>query len=111
MERIQYAGGSFLTGSEISEALLKYAAALAERGGSVALEVPARDAAGDDSIVHVVVGPASQFISVPETASGAELRDDGFVSRVRTATVRLGPSRAESVPLDESFPPDDLVEP
>ncbi len=111
MERIQYAGGSFLTGSEISAALLGYAAALAERGGSVALEVPARDSAGNDSVVHVLVGPASQFISFPEPTDASELQDEAFVTRVHAETMRLGPNRAESVPPDETFPPDDIVEP
>jgi hypothetical protein len=111
MERIEYAGGSFLTGSEISASLLAYAAALAKRGSSVALEVPARDDAGNVSVAHVLVGPASQFISLPEASDLEELVDDDFVSRVKTATLRLGTGRAEAVPESESFPPDGIVEP
>ena len=111
MERIEYAGGSFLTGSEISASVLAYAAALARQGGSVALEVPSRDEAGNASVAHVLVGPASQFISLPEQTGLEELVDEEFVSRVRAATLRLGPGRAEAVPESESFPPDGLVEP
>ena len=99
MERIHYAGGSFLTGSTISEALFAYAAALAKQESSVSLEVPIRADDGSAGIARVLVGPASQFVSVPEASSFDELTDDGFVANVRHETALLGPQRAGS--LDE----------
>jgi hypothetical protein len=111
MERIEYAGGSFLTGSEISAALLAYAAALARRGGSVSLEVPARDDAGDPTVAHVLVGPASQFVSLPEADSGKELTDDEFVEHVQAAIRHLGPGSANAVSNHDPFPPEDVSDP
>lgn len=94
MKRISYAGGSFVTGDGIADALLDYAAVLARAGSADRLSVPA--IGGEEGVVSIdlVVGPASQLIAAPEEHLGSELLDDGFVSEAhrRGRLVRAGRS-------------------
>lgn len=94
MERIHYAGGTILTGTEISRALLQYAAALARSDSSATVDVPVRDEHGELATANMLIGPASQLISLAETSGGEEIVDEDLVAELRTKTEHLGPMRA-----------------
>ncbi len=72
MKRILYAGGSFLTGDGIADAVLDYAAELANAGKAAKLTVPALDLEQQPEFVSLVVGPSSQLLAEP-VAMGHEL--------------------------------------
>jgi hypothetical protein len=93
MQRIYYGGDHFLTGTEIANALVSYAAALARQGTAGAIEIPVRhEDDGRTSVVNFLVGPASQIMTEEVQApDGDEVRDDELVKRLRALTAELAP--------------------
>lgn len=85
MKRILYAGGSFLTGDDIAEAVLDYAVALANAGKAAKVDVPALDLEQRPERVLMVIGPSSQLMAEP-VALGRELDDDEFTAQLRLRT-------------------------
>ncbi len=85
VKRILYAGGSFLTGDGIAEAVLDYAAELANAGKAARLEVPALDLEQRPEQVSLVIGPASQLMAEP-VSLGQEIDDDTFTRQLRRKT-------------------------
>lgn len=85
MKRILYAGGSFLTGDDIADAVLDYAAELANAGKAARLDVPALDLEQRPERVSLVVGPASQLLAEP-VAVGQEMQDDAFTRLLQRKT-------------------------
>lgn len=94
MERIHYAGGTIVTGTDISRALLDYAAVLARNEASTTIDVPVRDEEGHRTHANLLIGPASQLISVTEPSDLEEIVDEELVAELRAKTERLGPPRA-----------------
>ncbi len=92
MKRVAYAGGSFLTGDTIADALLDYAAVLARAGQADRVTVPGIGA--DDRVTEfdMVVGPASQLIAEAVELAGEELDAPDFVAdlEVRARRARAG---------------------
>ncbi|WP_448809245.1 hypothetical protein [Agromyces bauzanensis] len=93
MDRIYYAGDHFLTGTDIANALVAYAAALGRRGSTAAVEIPVRHPEdGRTGVVNFLVGPASQIVTERvEVADGHEIRDDRLVERLQQLTAELAP--------------------
>lgn len=93
MQRIYYAGERFLTGTEIANALISYAAALAQQGTAGAVEIPVRhEHDGRTGVVHFLLGPASQLVTEEvEAVDDDEVRDDELVKRLRALTAELAP--------------------
>ena len=92
MRRINYAGGTIITGDEIAEALLSYAAALANANRAATIHVPVAIESEGSIAVHpaeVLVGPASQLVAEPVEWSGSELEDRAFLERVEERTKAL----------------------
>jgi hypothetical protein len=85
VKRIRYAGGSFVTGDGIADAVLDYAAELANAGKAAKLDVPTVDLEQRSELVSLVIGPASQLLAEP-VAAHRELRDEVFVTNVRRRT-------------------------
>ncbi len=85
MKRIMYAGGSFMTGDDIADAVLDYAAELANAGKAATLRVPTLDLEQEPESVSLVVGPSSQLLAEP-VAAGHELSDDAFIETLRLRT-------------------------
>ena len=104
MQRIYYAGDHFLTGTEIANALVSYAAALAQRGTAGAIEIPVRhEDGGRTVVVNFLVGPASQIMTEEvEARDDDEVRDDEVVKRLRALTAELAPMHplASQTPID-----------
>ncbi|WP_448003719.1 hypothetical protein [Agromyces bauzanensis] len=93
MDRIYYAGDHFLTGTDISNALVSYAAALGRRGTTDSIEIPVRHLEdGRLGRVNFLVGPASQIVTehvgVPDDD---EIRDEELVRRLGELTAGLAP--------------------
>ena len=79
MMRLEYAGGTMITGDEIADAVVRYAAALAIAETAVAVDVPGITSEGVSGTFQMLLAPASQILVEP-TDEGGELRDDEFVA-------------------------------
>jgi hypothetical protein len=103
MREIVYAGGSFVTADDIAEALLEYAAELANAERAATVHVPAVGTLGESVEVAIVVGPASQLLSTPTANPGEPPEGAFFVQDVRTRISDL--SRiANSMDIPSSVP-------
>ena len=85
MKRILYAGGSFITGDSIADAVLDYAAELANAGKAAKLIIPALDLEQRQEEVALVVGPSSQLLAEPVVV-GHELTDEDFTTELQLRT-------------------------
>lgn len=97
MDRIHYAGVSFLTGTDIARALLDYAQALAQVGGSATVDIPTVNDDGSRGRSEFLVGPSSQLVSREEPWSADELEDIDLVAYLYAEASRLR-SRGVSSP-------------
>ncbi|MBF4580907.1 hypothetical protein [Frigoribacterium sp. VKM Ac-2530] len=102
MKRISYAEDHLVTGDDIADAVLAYAQALAMKGRSDSIDVPAIDRNGAPRVFSILVGPASQMLtsdslSVDE-ARGAEITDEGLVAELASRTAALAGPSPVSVP-------------
>lgn len=89
MDKITYAGESFLTGSAIAHALLDYAQALAQTASSAMVPIPTVDERGLQSQSEILLGPASQILSTTISTEMAEVEDEALVTRLGHAADRL----------------------
>ncbi len=85
VKRILYAGGFFLTGDRIAEAVLEYAAELANAGKAAKLDVPALDLEQRPELVSLVIGPSSQLLAEPVSV-GQEIEDETFTRQLHRRT-------------------------
>lgn len=108
MQRIYYAGEHFLTGTEIANALVSYAEALAQNGRAGSIEIPVRhEDDGRVGVVNFLVGPASQIMAEEVDPLGSdEVRDDELVTRLRALTADLEPMHPviNAVPVERDDP-------
>ena len=88
MKRVSYAGGSFVSGDKIVDAVTRFATANANAARSAEIEVPAVDVDGRPQKIVIVVGPASQIFYEPVIAK-QELEDAEFVARIEALTQQL----------------------
>jgi hypothetical protein len=98
MERISYSGLSVLTGSAIARAVIAYANALAQGESSASVEIPVRLEDGRESRATLLIGPASQLISIEQPTDGGELEAPEVVAEIEGRTRSLG--SAPALPLD-----------
>ena len=112
MRKITYASESFVTSDQVAEALVMFATALAQSGTSDAVSVPVIDSEGKPAVVDLVVGPASEMISVPaDTSDGPGLIVGTAVEELlqRAAEVRLRHGSTledapKALPLQDDLP-------
>jgi hypothetical protein len=93
MQRIHYAGGDLLTGTDIADAVVDYAAALAGRRTAASIDIPVRTATGGVARAHLLIGPASQLVTEPVESEFDELTDDELVRRLRASATALSGTR------------------
>ena len=103
MERIHYAGDELVTGTDIAQALMDYAAVLAQQRTAAAVDIPVKHPDGTIGTASLLLGPASQLVRERIEEPGKEVTDDSLVQRLRRLTAALTPKwqvigRAESVP-------------
>jgi hypothetical protein len=96
---VVYAGDSFVTGDDIAEALLRYAAALAGVSQAATVEVPVLRADGTIEYDTLLIGPASQILAHPGPADVDEIEDVRVVTDLNNRIAALTSSRG--LPLDE----------
>ena len=88
MKRVSYAGGTFVSGDRIVDAVTRFATANANADRSAEIEIPALDVDGRLQKIGIVVGPASQMFYEPVIGKD-ELEDEEFVERLDTLTRHL----------------------
>ena len=93
MMRVNYAGASFLTSDDVAKGLFEFVAALGERHEAESLAVPAFAEDGKAVLVHLVVGPASELVGVPEESVLEEPNTVDFVSQLHKRTLALSSPR------------------
>ena len=97
MERIYYAGSSFLTGNAIAQALVNYARFLVAHHSTAAVDIPIRNADGSEGRASFLLGPTTQLVSKSEWSGDAELEDDAIVARLHDRSSGLTFSNPVSI--------------
>ena len=92
MMKLEYAGGEVLLSDEASHVLLKYAEALAILSSSDTVALPVVTVEGVPGTAEILIGPASQLLSLPVTMS-YEIDDADAIQLMRTKLAALQPSR------------------
>ena len=83
MRQIHYAGEDLLTGTDIAEALLAYAQALATHDASDTVQIPVAGPDGTILSSSFLIGPASQLIAVDAPDyTGEEIEDRTVVAHL-----------------------------
>jgi hypothetical protein len=92
MKRIMYAGGSFMTGDRIADAVLDYAAVLARAGSADHLRVPGLGVDDRWHVYDVLIGPASQLLAEDVDTLIEDVGDESFLAdlRARSGAVESG---------------------
>jgi len=90
MKNIRYDGSVILTGDDVADAVIEYAAALSGGDRADTVEVPAVAPDGTMTTTKILIGPASEL--VVEDADEDELETDHteFVTRLRSAARTFG---------------------
>lgn len=97
MQLIMYAGGEFLTGDEIADALLEYSRALGEEDKAQLVQIPIRDSDGTQTTARFLIGPASQIVAKSVSSGSDELVDEEVVARLRSLTRGLNFPEASAI--------------
>jgi hypothetical protein len=109
MERISYAAASVLTGDRLANAIVAYARALAKKGESDMVDFPVLLDSGEVVLAEILIGPASQLLSVPEHSGHDDIVDEERVADLERRTASLAPPRPVFEPLpedDDDYPAD-----
>jgi hypothetical protein len=75
--------------------MLRYARALSEASRTDVVTVPVITAGGSNAYAQFLIGPGSQFLSIPVENSSDEPFDAETVALLEDATARLQPDRPE----------------
>ena len=75
MKRIFHSGGSIVTGSDIADAVLLYVEALHNRSEAAVVDIPVVGENGLVQRAQLLIGPASQLVSVSAESLTPELVD------------------------------------
>lgn len=105
MERIHYAGSSFLTGDQIARALVDFARFLTAHNSSAAVDIPVRRPDGSTARANFLLVPTSQLVSESEASTFGEIVDDDLVKELRDRSSGTRPTHArpEFFSTDYSF--------
>ena len=109
MKHIHYDGATILTGDDVADAVIEYAAALSggDRADTVAVPSVAPD--GTLTTTKILIGPASELVVEDADDDVLETEDAEFVQQLRAAARTFGHSEpihaAERAELDD---PDQL---
>jgi hypothetical protein len=114
MKTIFYGGESFLTSDEAADALLRFAARLATTETAEVVAVPSVGADGVTSIIELVIGPASELMSVatnsPYDAPDAAALVADLIARGKAAGDPTDSAVASPHPLDTELTDEQLDE-
>jgi hypothetical protein len=105
MMKLEYAGGEVLLSDEASHALLQYAEGLAIINSSDTVALPVMTVDGVPGIAEILIGPASQLLSLP-AAESFEIDDAAAVEHMRAKLAALQPSRPMAAETGAAFSAD-----
>jgi hypothetical protein len=91
VKKVIYAGSEFLTGDDITFALLSCSQALAEAGEAETVSLPVVEPDGTIGAVTVLIGPASQIVAKDASSDLEELVDVTAVERLNAIQRRHHP--------------------
>ncbi|AWB95438.1 hypothetical protein DCE93_07000 [Agromyces badenianii] len=92
MKRILYASSGFFTDDAIAEALMEYASVLAIVDSADVVTIPGVDEDGKVREIMLIIGPASQLISMGSDAVSVDLDAEQAVNDLRQRIRRRLPS-------------------
>jgi hypothetical protein len=95
MRKLYYAGGSIIINDQVCKAILRYSRALARSGSSDLVIMPAFTEAFGRGVAHILLGPASQMMSVPTADFDVDLADARMVEILESRTHQHDPERPE----------------
>ena len=90
MKKIVYGAAGVVTSDAIADAVMQYARALALGVKADLVEIPVRTESGGREYATMLLGPASQIISMPTEAEEGELNDKAVVEDLTAKTRKLG---------------------
>ncbi|MET1044533.1 MAG: hypothetical protein ABWX59_10510 [Microbacteriaceae bacterium] len=93
MKKIVYGAAGVVTSDAIADAVMQYARALALGVKADLVDIPVRMESGAQDRAQILLGPASQLVSVPAEDGDGELDDADVLEELMTKTRRLGGSR------------------
>ena len=89
MKRVFYSSGSVLTGDRTADVLVRYAEALTVRTASDTIDIPIQLASGVVGRAQLLIGPASQFVVVPEDDTPVGPDDEETIAELLRRTRSL----------------------
>jgi hypothetical protein len=89
MQRVHYSGISLLTGDDIARGIVQYAEALAHAGGSAQISLPVRLGDGGTANATLLIGPASQLVTIDEASPFEELTAPEVVEKWHAAVAGI----------------------
>lgn len=95
MRKLYYAGGSIIISDQVCKSILRYGRALARSGSSDLVVLPAFTENFGKGVAHILLGPASQMLSVPTAEFDIDLADAHMVEILESRTKELDPDRPE----------------
>jgi hypothetical protein len=100
---IHYDGTEIMTGDEIADALLDYAAILGANGRTDTVAIPAVADDGSVTRTTVLIGPASELTLSAAPDDELEPEDHVFIRHLRDASERAGAKRPVDADGSERF--------
>lgn len=91
MKYIRYDAVTIMTGDEIADAVVEYAAMLGANGRTDTVEVPTFDEHGARTTATLLLGPASELVLEHAPDDELEPEDPEFVALLRLRGVAAGP--------------------
>jgi len=98
MKQLTYAGKSFITGSDIADAVVRLTAALGISSETAAVTIPVMDENGHVTTADLVLGPATEILAIAVTSDFAEIVDADVVTLLDERAEHLSPTRAVASP-------------
>ena len=93
MKRIYHSGGSIVTGSDLADAVMRYAEALGNRHETDVVDIPVVAEDGSSGRAQILIGASSQLMSVTSADGFPELTETATTDAIRDK-VRAGPFTA-----------------
>ena len=101
MRRIYYSSGNLLTGDRTAKAVLDYASALAKRETSDTIRIPIVTEEGSIGTAHMLVGPASQLMTVTADERAHEVDDEDTLIELERRTAGLLRPEGQPVAVED----------
>lgn len=95
MRKLHYAGGSIIISDQVCKAVLRYARALSHSDTSDLVILPSFTEEFGRGVAHILIGPASQILSVPTADLEIDLADSRMVEILESRTKELDPQRPD----------------